>query len=64
MSTNWKIRFRHTLEHFEAREVLSGNPLTVPVVPSGTALVQQATNQMQVNYNAVFSNAADSLAAQ
>ena len=64
MSTNWKIRFRPTLEHLEARELLSGNPVTMPVLPSGTALVQQATNQMQINYNGVLSNAADSLATQ
>src|SRR5262249_34128173 len=36
-------------------KALSGNPVWVPVLPSGTAPVQQAMNQMQVNYNAVFS---------
>src|SRR5262245_30863821 len=64
MSTNWKSRFRPTLEHLEARELLSGNPVTVPVLPAGIALVQQATNQMKIDYNGVLSNAADSLAAQ
>jgi len=64
MSTNWKIRFRPTLDHLEDRELLSGNPVTVPVLPSGTAQLQQATNQMHIDYNGVFSNAANSLAAQ
>jgi hypothetical protein len=62
MSANWKVRFRPTLEHLEAREVLSGSPVTVPVLPSGGALVQQAANQMQIDYNAALSKAADSLA--
>jgi hypothetical protein len=64
MSTNWKTRFRPTLDHLEARELPSANPVTAPVLPSGTALVQQATNRMQVNHGAVLSDAADSLAAR
>jgi hypothetical protein len=64
MSTNWKTRFRPTLDHLEARELLSANPVTVPVLPSGTALVQQARNRMQVNHGALLSDAAGSLAAR
>jgi hypothetical protein len=58
------LSFRPSLEHLEIREVLTGNPVTMPVLPSGRALVLQATHQMQIDYNAVFSNAAGSLAAQ
>src|SRR5262249_38345244 len=43
--------FRPTLEHLEARELLSGNPVTLPGLPSAPAPVQQALNQMQINYN-------------
>jgi hypothetical protein len=64
MSTNWKTRFRPTFEHLEAREVLSGSPVTGPALPSGTILVQQATNRMQVNHGALLSDAAGALAAR
>jgi hypothetical protein len=64
MITTWNSRFRPTLDRLEAREVLSGSPITMPVVPAGTALVQQATNQMQINYNGIIPSAADSVAAQ
>jgi hypothetical protein len=68
MSTNGRYRFRPTLERLETREVLSanlGSSLLVPP-PSGAAQVRQsqAANQMQVEHIAVFTNAADTLAAQ
>jgi hypothetical protein len=50
--------FRPSLENLEARQLLSANPVTAPVLPPGTAVVQQAANQMQIDYNAVFSTAA------
>jgi hypothetical protein len=52
MSTNSKPRFRRTLECLENRELLSGNPFTVPVLPSVPAQVRQFANQMQGNFNA------------
>jgi hypothetical protein len=64
MCTTWKNRFRPMLESLESRELLSGNPVTVPILPSANALVRQATNQMQVNFNADLSNAVNTLAAQ
>lgn len=63
MPATWKVRFRPTLENLEAREVLSAN-LTTPVLNVGAAQVQQASNGMQVNYNAVFTGAANALAGQ
>jgi hypothetical protein len=51
--------FRPSLEGLEARQLLSANPVTLPVLPSGTtALVQQAASQMQIDYNTAFARAA------
>lgn len=64
MSNIGNCRFRPTLERLEAREVLSANFGAAPVGPPGATQGQQANNSMQVNYNAVFNNAADALATQ
>jgi hypothetical protein len=58
MSANSKPRFRPTLECLESRELLSGNPFTVPVLPSVPAQVRQFTNQIQGNFNADITQAA------
>jgi hypothetical protein len=60
-------RFRPTLEHLEAREVLSANNGLATLLPTGgSALVQQTqtTSQTQVDYNGLLSNAAKTLSTQ
>jgi hypothetical protein len=65
MTTNLKLRFRPTLEHLEAREVLSAN-LGAALLPpaTGPAQINQAANQMQVDFSGLLTSATDAITAQ
>jgi hypothetical protein len=57
-------RFRPMLECLEAREVPSANTGDAPPANFGANAAQGQSSQMQVNYNSLFNNAANSLATQ
>jgi Raf kinase inhibitor-like YbhB/YbcL family protein len=48
------------VDHLEARELMSANPVTAPAFPSGATLVRQAMNmnQPQIDYNGALSQTA------